>query len=108
MESTMNIEDIISAIRNDRIRITNHADEEAQEDSLTLDEIFRSVFQGEIIEDYGETKPYPTCLIHGNVEGQPIHCVWAYDATNGWAILVTVYRPDPNRWIGWEKRRPKQ
>jgi hypothetical protein len=48
----MDIEVIIEAIRLNRIRITDHADEEAQADKLSFDEIFFSVFQGEVIEDY--------------------------------------------------------
>ncbi len=39
----MNIQDIIIAIQEKRIRITDHADEEAQADYLTFDEIFFSV-----------------------------------------------------------------
>lgn len=56
----MNLEDIIDAIRHNRIRITDHADEETQADHLSFDEVF-----------------------------------------------VSVYRPDPERWIDWRKRRPK-
>ena len=48
----MNIQAIISAIQEKRIRITDHADEEAQADTLTFDEIFFSVLRGEVIEDY--------------------------------------------------------
>ncbi len=48
----MNITDIIEAIRANRVRITNHADEEAEDDQLTFDEIYFSVLHGEIIEDY--------------------------------------------------------
>jgi len=48
----MNIRNIISAIQEKRIRITDHADEETQADYLTFDEIFFSVLQGEVIEDY--------------------------------------------------------
>ena len=48
----MNREAILDAIQHNRIRITDHADEEAQADHLTFDEIFVSVWQGEIIEDY--------------------------------------------------------
>jgi hypothetical protein len=104
----MNIEVIIDAIRHDRIRITDHADEEAQTDHLLFDEIFISVFQGEVIEDYPTDKPYPSCLIYGQTfRKEPIHSVWAYNQTNRWAVLITVYRPDPNRWIEWKKRRPK-
>ena len=36
----MNIDDIINAIQDNRIRITEHADEEAETDDLTFDEIF--------------------------------------------------------------------
>jgi hypothetical protein len=102
----VNIQDIISAVQEHRIRITDHADEEAQADSLIFDEIFFSVLQGEIVEDYPTDKPYPSCLIYGdNFQGEPIHSVWAYNAGTQWAVLITVYRPDPNRWINWRERR---
>ena len=46
------IDDRIAAIHNDRIRITDHADEEAHADGLRFEEIFTSVFRGEITEEY--------------------------------------------------------
>ena len=102
----MHIENIISAIRSNRVRITDHADEEARADRLSYDEVFVSVFQGAIIEDYPDDWPYPSCLIYGNTfRGEPVHSVWAYNETNEWAVLVTVYRPDPDRWIDWRIRR---
>lgn len=104
----MNIENIINAIRNNRVRITDHADEEAVDDCLTYEEIYFSVIHGEIIEDYPSDKPYPSCLILGkNFSGEPIHCVWAYNPENLWAVLITVYRPDPERWIDWKVRVKK-
>ena len=104
----MNINDIIDAIRLDRLRITDHADEEAQADHLSFDEIFVSVHQGEIIESYPDDWPYPSCLIYGETfRSEPVHSVWAYNQENHWAVLVTVYRPDPERWIDWRTRRPK-
>jgi hypothetical protein len=103
----MTIDEIVDAIRSNRLRITDHADEEAQADKLRFDEIFFSVFQGEIIEDYPHDKPYPSCLIYGDTFiGEPVHSVWAYNEDNRWAVLITVYRPDPDRWIDWRKRRP--
>ena len=75
----MNIDDIIGAIHRNRIRITDHADEEAQVDHLSFDEIFTSVLQGEIIENYPDDKPYPSCLIYGKTfSREPVHSVWAY------------------------------
>ena len=103
----MNIENIVDAIRNNRIRITDHADEEAKADSLSFDEIFFSVLQGEIIEDYPDATPYPSCPIFGfTFRGDPVHSVWAYNRDSRWTVLITVYRPDPNKWIDWRTRRP--
>jgi hypothetical protein len=102
----MTIEQIVDAIRNSRLRITDHADEEARADRLSFDEVFFSVLQGEIIEDYPRDRPYPCCLIYGDTfTGEPVHRVWAYNEENQWAVLTTVYRPDPNRWIEWRRRR---
>jgi len=104
----VNLDDIIDSIRHNRIRITDHADEEAQTDQLTFDEIYVSVYQGEIIEDYPHDKPYPSCLIYGDTfGGAPVHSVWAYNPANRWAVLITVYRPDPQRWLDWRTRKPK-
>jgi hypothetical protein len=101
----LEIKDIIEAIRRNRIRITDHADEEAQADRLSFDEVFFSVFRGEIIEDYPDDAPYPSCLIYGDTfSGEPVHSVWAYNRDNQYAVLITVYRPDPRRWIDWRKR----
>ena len=102
----MNIEDIISAIRTNRIRITDHADEEANQDGLNIDQIFSSILHGEVIESYPDDRPFPSCLIFGETfRGEPIHSVWAINPDNEWAVLITVYRPAPERWINWRKRR---
>ena len=105
-QSKVNIEDIVGAIRGNRVRITDHADEEAQLDQLTYEEIYVSVINGEVIEDYPDDRPYPSCLIFGELsENEPVHSVWAYNQDILWAVLVTVYRPDPSRWINWRERR---
>ncbi len=105
----MDIELIKQAIKKEKIRITHHADEEAQNDKLSFDEINYSVKKGEVIEDYPTDKPYPSCLIYGNnVQGEPIHSVWAYNEENGWAVLITVYKPDPGRWIDFKQRKKKE
>lgn len=102
----MNIHNIVDAIRYNRVRITDHADEEAKADNLTFDEIYFSVLHGEIIENYSNDKPYPSCLIYGQTfSGDPVHSVWAYNEKNQWAVLITVYRPDPNVWIDWRERK---
>ena len=104
----MDIADIAEAIRARRVRITDHAYEEAGVENLRFDGIYFSVVQGEIIEDYPEDKPYPSCLVYGRTfGGDPVHSVWAYDEEKKWVVLVTVYRPDPDRWVNWRERRKR-
>jgi hypothetical protein len=97
---------LIEAIHGKRVRITDHADEETEADHLTFDEVLFSVLQGEIIESYPSDTPYPSCLVFGSTfKGEPVHSVWAYNGESRWAVLITVYRPDPGRWINWRIRR---
>ena len=104
----MDIEILNNAIRHGRVRITDHADEEAVDDSLTFEEIYFSVMHGEVIENYPNDKAYPSCLVLGrNFSGDPIHSVWAYNPGNLWTVLITVYRPDPKRWVNWKVRIKK-
>jgi len=54
------------------------------------------------------SEPFLSCLIMGkNFSGEPIHSVWAYNPKNQWAVLITVYRPDPERWVDWKFRVKK-
>ena len=102
----MDIQDIIGAIDNGRVRITDHADEEAQSDKLTFDEIYFSVLHGEIIEQYRDDRPYPSCLVYGRTfGGDAVHSVWAYNELSEWVVLITVYRPDPDKWVEWRERK---
>jgi len=102
----MRLSRIQHAIQANRIRITDHAVEEAHADRLTLGEIYSSVLHGKVIEDYPTSKPYPSCLVYGDtLQGDPVHTVWAYNEISRWAVLITVYRPDPGRWVNWRHRR---
>lgn len=102
----MDIVAIVQAISSKRLRITAHAHKEAAEDQLKFKEIYQSVEDGQMIEDYPGDKPYPSCLIFGTtMNGKPIHSVWAYNVETQYAVLITVYHPDPERWIDFRERR---
>ncbi|MGB5060496.1 MAG: DUF4258 domain-containing protein [Candidatus Promineifilaceae bacterium] len=104
----MDIDNLRNAIQHKRVRITDHADEESVADHLVFGEISFSVLHGEIIEHYPDDRPFPSCLVYGQTPDEdPVHSVWAFNDENEWAVLITVYRPDPNRWVNWRVRRPK-
>ena len=102
----MNLDDIIEAIIAGDYRFTDHGKAEAINDGLTEAEIAFSVNQGEILEDYPNDRPFPSCLIFGlSPSGEPVHSVWAYDELDRRAAMITVYRPDSSRWIDFRIRR---
>lgn len=105
-ESRVELADIIEAIQAGHVRITDHAYEEANADRLKFDEIYFSAQKGVVIEEYQDDSPYPSVLIFGQTfGGDPVHSVWAYNQKNRWTVLITVYRPDPNRWINCKVRK---
>jgi hypothetical protein len=94
------IEKIIKAINSNYVIVSRHGKEEAEVDNLSIDEINLSVIKGEIIEDYPDDKRGHSCLIYGkNQYSEPIHSVWGYNENTGFAILITVYRPNSLEWI---------
>ncbi|NIA11531.1 MAG: DUF4258 domain-containing protein [Nitrospiraceae bacterium] len=104
----MMIEKIKSAIIKGRINITDHADEELAYDEILDEDLFHSVLYGEVIEDYADDKPFPSCLVYGrDRKGRHIHSVWAYSDEYNIAIVITGYIPETNRWIDYKTRRIK-
>jgi Domain of unknown function (DUF4258) len=104
----MDFEDIVEAIQLGRVLPSRHSRKEAADDDLVLGEIYESVLEGELIEEYPDSYLMPAGLILGfNTVGDPIHSVWGYDQVSQTARLITVYRPSPDRWINWRQRRWK-
>jgi hypothetical protein len=72
--------DIKEAIEVGKVRITDHAYEEANADRLKFDEVYFSALNGVVIEEYLDDSPYPSVLIFGQTfGGDPVHSVWAYN-----------------------------
>jgi len=69
-------------------------------------EVFEAVQTGEVIESYKDDKPYPSALVYGiTSRSRPIHLVCAHADEEDMAIVITVYEPDPSRWIDHRRRR---
>jgi len=99
-------ESIIQSIKDKKLRITDHADEEASNERIILMEVLDTIFLGEIIEQYPDDNPYPSCLIFSKLKGDdPIHTVWAFNQATQSSVLITIYRPDPQKWIEGKIRR---
>ena len=77
-----NLKKIKHAALNNSIIWGKHSYIRINERLITKDEIISAINVGEIIEDYSDDKPFPSCLIFAIVNNRPIHVVVAYDDKN--------------------------
>lgn len=101
----MNIEEYQAMNRPDRIAITRHAKIRMEERGIHVDDIIMTIGNGEIIKEYVEDKPLPSCLILGkSTKNKPLHLVVSRDEE--YIYLITAYFPDSERWEkGFKSRK---
>ncbi|MBR2214942.1 MAG: DUF4258 domain-containing protein [Selenomonadaceae bacterium] len=63
------------------------------ERQISTEEVLSAIMSGEVIKEYPDDSPYPSCLVCGN---NGIHVVCALAPHSAW--LITTYRPDPAEW----------
>ena len=89
------------------VLISSHGYDELANDGILVREIMSALKDGVVIEDYPDFWKGPAVLILLiDGEGRPIHTVWGIPKGKGRpAVLVTAYRPDPDRWSDNFSRR---
>lgn len=103
----MTIFEIQQKLRKDEFEIGLHALEEAIDDFLSLNEVLAAIIRnGKIIED--DLDDF-RCLVFCNYRRQPVHVVIDYYefnlALNAPIEIGTIYKPNPDFWINYRKRR---
>lgn len=103
------LQQIQDCFKLEKVLYTKHAKDEMEKEEfgeITDMEVFEAVLTGKILETYPEDEPYPSCLIYGKTSGnRPLHIVCAYSKESDIAVVITVYHPDPERWINFERRK---
>ena len=70
------------------IRITLHAAKRLEQRRIFLKDVIACIMNGEIIEQYPDDYPYPSCLILGmSIEDKYLH-----------VVLITAYFPSFDKW----------
>lgn len=88
---------IIEYFEKDLVFTTLHAAERLKERGIKMKEIREAVKNGEIIEQYPEDFPYPSCLILGvTIQEKYLHIVLSDDGEK--SQLITAYIPSKEKW----------
>ena len=103
----IDISSIRALNRPERIAITEHARLRLIERGLTIGDVMQCIASGEIIEQYEDDTPFPSCLVLGlTMSRRPVHVVVSHD--DGFIYLITAYLPDTQKWSSDYKTRKEQ
>ncbi|MBI5180412.1 MAG: DUF4258 domain-containing protein [Nitrospirae bacterium] len=94
----MDIEKLRRCIKEERYEWRKHTLIRLDERNILQERVLEVILNGEIIEDYPDNKPFPSCLILGFVSGKPYHAVIALDAEDPMAYIITAYEPSLNKF----------
>ena len=93
----MDITDLQKLCENGSIRWTGHILKRLMQRGIFQASVVQAIRSGEIIEQYPDDYPYPSCLLLGTTEaGEALHIVCGIGEGKVW--LITAYHPDPDEW----------
>ena len=93
----MEITDLQKLYENGSIRWTGHVLKRLMQRGIFQTSVIQAIRSGEIIEQYPDDYPYPSCLLLGTTEaGEALHVVCGIGEGEVW--MITAYHPDPDEW----------
>ncbi len=99
---------IVELIHRGEVVVSDHGYDELAADGLFARDVVTSVADAVVVEDYPDyLKGSCVLVLQKSRMGEPIHVVWGIPkGKSSPAVLVTAYRPDPERWEpGFLRRR---
>ena len=93
----LNINDLSNLCNDKNIAIKQHSKKRFFERAISVEDIKNGIQSGEIIEQYENDKPFPSCLLLGKTnQDKYIHIVASIDTE--FLYIITAYYPDENEW----------
>lgn len=84
--------------------VSQHAFIRLRERGITIDDILNGIRTGEVIEDYPDDYPYPSCLVLGlSIRDTHIHIVCGVGDNKLW--IISSYYPTLDKWENDYKTR---
>jgi hypothetical protein len=97
------IERIKELAKKEAIEFTHHARTQMYKRKIDSIKVKQSLLYGEIIEEYGNDKPYPSFLLCAKLDQKYLHVVCAVAEEQ--LFIITTYYPDEDLWIAHKKRK---
>jgi hypothetical protein len=99
------IDDIRKKIAGNQFEFSQHAVDQSIVRQISVQELREAMAVGEVIEEYPTDKYGPSCLVFGVTLAQrPLH-IQCSDPSRPLVKIITLYEPDPQRWIDFKVRR---
>ena len=98
------IEDFRAINKPENLVITQHSRKRFMERGISISDVSVTINEGDIIEQYPDDYPFPSCLILGTASGKVIHVIASID--DGMMYIITAYIPDSNKLESdWKTRK---
>ena len=93
----ISLENLKEHYKEDMVFVTYHTAERCRQRGITAKDIKQVVETGEIIEQYPEDFPFPSCLICGKDSAGKVAHVCISDEGIA-SRIITAYYPDKDKW----------
>lgn len=91
------IDDLCRLCNTGSIRWTEHVLKRLMQRGISRSDVIYAIQTGEIIAQYPDDYPFPSCLILGfSIAGQTLHVVCGRGIDEIW--MITAYYPNPDEW----------
>jgi hypothetical protein len=104
----LTIDEIRKLVKEGKIQWRGHMLHRMKQRGINILDVLECIMNGEIIEQYENDYPYPSCLIFGTtLNNSVLHVVCAIG--DGYVWMITAYFPSIGEWMpDYRTRREKR